>query len=197
MSDQRDGALLIGISGSFASGKDVIAELLAKRAGYTHVSSSDMVRAAAKTAGLESDRTMLRPFANKIRDKNGADYFTKIAFEQANSAATTDKKRIVVSGLRAKAEADFIKNKGGVIIFVDAPLELRFDRAQSRKRDLESYSKDIFERNEKKESQVTSGKNEQNIYSIKENADIQIVNDGTIDDLWRKLKSLLPNNYLS
>jgi dephospho-CoA kinase len=156
-----------------------------------------MVRAAAKSAGVGSDRTVLRPFANKMRKKYGAEYFTKIAFEQAESEMTADKDRIVISGLRAKTEADYIKNKGGIIIFVDAPLELRFERTQLRKRDLESYSKDIFEQNEKNETQINSSNIEQNIYSIKDSADIQIINDGTIDDVWHQIISLLPSRYLA
>jgi dephospho-CoA kinase len=197
MNHQRTELFLIGISGSFASGKDLIAELLAARKSYIHISSSDMVRAAAKSAGVGSDRTVLRPFANKMRKKYGAEYFTKIAFEQAESEMTADKDRIVISGLRAKTEADYIKNKGGIIIFVDAPLELRFERTQLRKRDLESYSKDIFEQNEKNETQINSSNIEQNIYSIKDSADIQIINDGTIDDVWHQIISLLPSRYLA
>ena len=195
MISEQSKPVLIGLSGSFASGKDAIAELLVERAGYTHASSSVAVRAAATQGGVDGDRALLRPFANEMRVKHGAEYFTKLAYEQALSS---EAKKIVISGLRATSEAAFIKQYNGFVVFVDAPIELRFERTKQRNRDIhESQSFEVFKQNELKESYSTSGKNEQNIYSIRKNADIELINDCSFDELWRRLELLLPSKYLA
>lgn len=121
---------LIGIAGTFASGKDLLAHYLSDHYGYTHPSTSELVRNVAMRERGSVERDILQVVADNHRKTHGADVFVQMCLSQPRPT--------VITGLRSLGEAKAIKAAGGVLVFVDAPLEVRYDRMVSRDRDFET-----------------------------------------------------------
>lgn len=122
---------LIGIAGTLATGKDTVADHLEKDFGYNHASLGDIIREVAMKERGSIERPVLFEVADAHRKSAGAGAFAKIALEKPRP--------LVITGVRTLGEAKAIKDGGGIILFVDAPLEIRYERMQSRARDAEAH----------------------------------------------------------
>lgn len=175
------GKIIIGLAGTFASGKDSLAQFLEEKYQIKHVSTSDIVRELAQQKYGSIERPILYKTANELRNSRGAGVLSEIALERYASYAKQYPGGICVSGFRAWAEAEVIKEKGGVIVFIDAPARLRYDRTVSRARDNEKTN--TFEEFLAREAEENGAVNSEfSIAGIKPHADIQIDNSGTVLD---------------
>jgi dephospho-CoA kinase len=59
--------MIIGLTGTFAAGKDAIADYIAKK-GFEHFSTGEEVAEIAKEKGIKNTRDNLRELANDLRD---------------------------------------------------------------------------------------------------------------------------------
>ena len=89
------------------------------------------------------------------------------------------------------AEAGAVKNAGGVLVAVTAPIERRFKWAQKRGRITDSVTLEEFKDREHIESQGKS--HEQNMTAVVEMADIILSNEGTLDELRKKVDDMARN----
>ena len=178
--------MIYGVAGTFASGKDTLAEWL-EHNGYTHVSTSDIVREGAKKEFDSTDRKYLFEYANKLRNEAGGG----ILVEQA-LAQTIGLDRVVISGIRSVGEAEALKEAGGQLVFVDAPVEIRHKRAFKRGRDAADVSLESFKKSEQKElSKPAENKVEQNIGAVRDMADIMLENDADLGTFFAEATALL------
>jgi dephospho-CoA kinase len=83
----------------------------------------------------------------------------------------------------------FRKQKGFVLLAVDAPIEVRYARTRARGRDESATTFDEFRR--KEELEMAGNETEQQIALCMAMADRTIFNDGTIEELHRKVEELL------
>jgi dephospho-CoA kinase len=94
------------------------------------------------------ERPFLHETAEFYRKTAGPEFFVKELLNEYDGTS----RGLIISGLRAMGEADAIRGSGGVIVFIDAPSELRYARMQARARDGESIvSYDEFLTREKSE----------------------------------------------
>ncbi|MDR2427358.1 MAG: AAA family ATPase [Endomicrobium sp.] len=63
--------MIIGLTGSYCSGKDTVADYISQKHGYKHFSLSDVIREIMKEAGLEPTRENLITFGTNLREENG------------------------------------------------------------------------------------------------------------------------------
>ncbi len=177
---------IIGISGTFASGKDTLAEWLETK-GFYHVSTSNMVRAGSQDKYGSTDRKHLFFYANETRESEGAGVFLERALEQAE-----DYDNVVISGIRSIGEVEALKSAGGELVFMDAPIELRYKRAYSRGRDEADKSFETFKASEQVElHKPEESKTDQNIGAMKRHADIILENDDNIDSFYAEAAKAL------
>ena len=97
--------MIIGITGTNASGKDTAADYL-KNKGYSHYSLSDIVREECDVRGLPKDRDTLRELANELRRNFGADVLAKRAIEKIQREKA---KNIVITSIRSPEEIKTLK----------------------------------------------------------------------------------------
>ena len=162
---------LIGIAGSFASGKDTVAHALQADYGFTHVSTGDMVRAAAQRERGSIERPVLFEVANEHRHRDGAGVFVTHALEHPRP--------LVITGIRSLGEAKALKAAGGILLFIDAPSEVRYERMKVRHRDAETeLTLKQFEANEQKEWHSGESDADFNLRDIKAMADV------IMDQVW-------------
>lgn len=166
---------LIGIAGSFASGKDTIAHALVADFGFTHISTGDMVREVALRERGSIERPVLHAVADEHRHRDGAGAFIKHALKKPRP--------LVVTGIRALGEAKELKSQGGLLIFVDAPVEVRYERMRARHRDKETeLSLAEFRANEATEWHAGDTDSNFNLQGIRDMADIRMDNVLPLDD---------------
>lgn len=166
---------IIGIAGTFASGKDTIAHYLVDDFGYTHVSTSDMVRKVAQEKYGSIERPVLHTTAREFRYEHGAGAFVLEALKESRP--------IVISGIRTLGEAKALLAAGGTLVYVDAPVETRYERVQSRSRDAEAdLTLEEFKANEEKELYAGPNDEDFNIRGIKDLADIVVENTLPLDE---------------
>ena len=176
--------MFIGVCGPSGAGKDTVANILAERLGYVHVSGGDILREMLGAAGLEPKKSAIGSFGVFIRENYGADYLFEKVLSKGKGA-----KGVIVSGIRTPDEATMVKTHGGRILFVEAESKARFDRIISRSRSSDTVSREDFDRLEVHEHSGVKG-TEMNLHTVRGLADNIIVNDGTIEQLKERLNTL-------
>ena len=175
--------MIIGLSGTFASGKDTLAHHLVQKYNFLHISTGDMVRAVAEADYGNIERPTLVKTANELREKRGPGVLAELALERY-SLLKDDYSGIVISGVRSLGEARTIKEQGGIIVFVDAPIKLRYERIKDRRRsNEEELTFEAFKKSEEIEShKIHDDPAVQDISGVKELADMILLNSHDVDE---------------
>lgn len=182
--------IIIGLAGTFASGKDSLARHLEEKFSIKHISTGDIVRTFAQEKYGSIERPVLYKTANELRESRGAGVLSQLALEQYESYKESYPGGVCVSGFRAWAEAEEIKKHGGVIVFTDAPVKTRYIRTISRARDDEKFNtfEEFKAREAKENGEVNS---EFSIAGIKPRADILLDNDAPLDEFLAQAEKAL------
>ena len=174
--------MVVGLTGPNASGKGEAATFLASR-GFSVRSLSDVVRDEATRRGLDHSRDNLIRVGVEMRTRHGPGALA----------------RRVLPRLKGRAVVDSIRNPGEVAVLrklprflllgIDAPQALRFRRSLLRGRIGDGATLEEFARKEELENSKTRAG--QQLLATLAQADIVIDNDGTIEDLRRKVREAL------
>jgi dephospho-CoA kinase len=178
--------MIIGLTGSYCSGKDTVADFIVNSQGFGHFSLSDIIRDAMKEEGIEPTRENLIVFGSDLRSRCGNGILAKKALLKMEKG-----KNYCVTSIRHPDEIAELKKSGNfTLINVDAPIEIRFERMQKRKRAGDPRTLEKFAEFEKRESQ-SSGPGQQ-LTKTAAMADIVFINDfDGIELLHRKTEELL------
>lgn len=172
---------LIGLTGTNGAGKGEVAAYLKKK-GYAYVSLSDIIRDELKRRGLEPSRDNLIACGNELREKYGPDVLARRAAEKITGPT-------VIDSIRNSKEVEYLRSLGNfILIAVDAPVEIRFERAKKRGRNESASTLEEFK--QKEELEKSNQENGQQLDACMKLADITIINDGTLEELWHKLEEL-------
>jgi len=176
--------MIIGLTGKNASGKGKVAEYL-KSKGFIYCSLSNELRSEAKEKGIEETRENLIALGNDLRKKFGNGYLASKINEKIN-----ENENSVVDSIRNPGEIiELKKNKGFFLLGIDAPVELRYKRAESRSRIGEATTLQHFIKLEQRENFNKSSN--QQLDKCLEMADKVIINNGSLEELYIKLNKFL------
>ncbi|MBA2278863.1 nucleoside monophosphate kinase [Candidatus Saccharibacteria bacterium] len=184
--------MIIGLSGTFASGKDTLAHFLLQNHNFMHVSTGDMVRAVAEAEYGNTERPTLVKTANELREKRGPGVLAELAIERYE-LQKKNYSGIVISGVRSLGEANVIQAKAGIIVFTDAPVEVRFERIKNRQRaHEEQLSLEDFKNSEIVESNINHDNPAvQDISGVRELADIIVSNNNNVEAFYEEAEQKL------
>ncbi|HDD70743.1 MAG TPA: hypothetical protein ENF94_01130 [Candidatus Woesearchaeota archaeon] len=179
--------MIIGLTGSYCSGKDTIANMLIER-DFLHISLSDLLRNEMKKKNIKITRASLIRFANDLRKKFGPGVLARVAF---NSMMPNT--NYVISSIRNLFELEVLKSgKNFIHVHIEAPAKIRFERLLKRKDRPEDDKlktfKDFVEY-EKKEQGDDPLK--QQLHIVSQNPDVIIRNDKSLDVLKKKVNKFL------
>ena len=181
---------IIGLAGTFASGKDSLARYLEEKFLIKHISTGDIVREFAQEKYGSIERPVLYKTANELREERGAGVLSEIAIERYESYREKYFGGVCVSGFRAWAEAQVIKDRGGVLVYTDASPRVRYERSIARARDNEKLN--TFEEFIDREAKENGGvKSDFSIAGIKSRADILLDNDFDLEEFLQHAVSAL------
>lgn len=179
---QKQKRILIGLLGTIGSGKTIVSDYLVERHGFFRVMMGDLVREKAKEEGLELTRENLQYTQKKYRGKFGQEYFIK---ENIKRLLDSTKKLLLIDGIRTPVDAKAAKENDAVLILVDAPPKIRFERLKARKREGDAQTFIAFKKQEEREWKL---------FNLKESfkhVDYRIENTGTIQEMHKKIDNLL------
>jgi dephospho-CoA kinase len=173
---------LIGLTGSNGAGKGEAAAFLVAR-GYSYRSLSDIIREKLASVGLAASRDNLIAKGTELRRTGGPDILARLLLGSVNS-------RTVIDSIRNPAEVECLRKEDGFILLaIDAPAAVRFERVRARGRDESAATLAEFIRKEAEE--MGSNPEAQQIHRCLEMADAVIANDGSLEDLHRRLEAFL------
>lgn len=179
---------VIGLTGTIGSGKEVVRELIEKStSSYSVVLSSLLKEDALKKQKIAITREIKQNLGNEVRRQYGTEILAKIAigFMQKN------KDFLIIDGIRNPGEIDFLREKFGEdfkLIAIDAPQQIRFERMSQRKREGDPATLEEFIRLDERDQGKDEPEYGQQVRKCIEMADIILQNDGSLEDLERKVK---------
>lgn len=172
----------LGLVGKNGAGKSAVCTYLLEH-GFTCFSLSNIVRDEANRKGLDLTRDNLVSTANTLKQEKGAAFLAI----QSNEKAIGNK--IVFDSIRNVEEVNYLKNKNVILIGIDAPIELRYQRIQQRAHGTDHVDFETFKiQDERENSGNSSG---QNINAALEHCTYHFENIGDLTTLQQQVQEIL------
>jgi dephospho-CoA kinase len=180
--------MIIGLTGTKASGKGEVADFLKQR-GFVYLSLSDMVRQEAANRGLRGYTVKdLQNIGNELREKFGNSILAKRALDIIKKEAGN----YVVDGIRNTGEVKELRSLTDfVLIAVDAPESERFERLKKRARPSDPKTYPEFLEMDKRDRGSHEKGNGQQVDACIQMANYQIHNDSALDKLYGAVENIL------
>ena len=178
--------ILIGIVGTFGAGKGTLTEYLVRKYSFTHFSVSEFLADEAERRGLGRDRQARADIANSFRAEGPTKLMEAVYEEALKSGAD----RVIIDPQHTKREVEFIKEKGGIIIAVDADLPIRYERIQKRGSPKDQVTYEEFVEHQMREM-ANPDPNKNNLADAIEAADYCFLNNGTLEAFEKDIEKTL------
>lgn len=175
--------MIIGLTGTNASGKSTVVKYLVSK-NFEHYSLSDILRDELSKRNIEPSRENLINIGNELRKNFGSSILAdRVKMKLSKSNA-------VIDSIRNPGEVKSLKQLPAFyLIAIDAPAELRFLRATSRKRVENADNLDEFIGMENREKSLDI--NHQNITECIRMADFTLQNDNGLESLYRSIDQII------
>ena len=178
--------MIIGVTGKYCAGKDTVAEILIKKSFY-HYSLSDALRSELRLQGKEVIRENLINLGNQLRQTRGAGVLAEMALQNIKSD-----KNYVITSIRNPSEIEVLrKRKDFMLISIDAPASVRFERMQSRAKAEDAALKTIEDFKSNEEREMSKDPTQQQLHKVIKMADVTINNDKEVEELQSKIDKVL------
>lgn len=182
---------IIAIVGTNGSGKGTVVEVLKKKIDLHHFSARDMIIDLAKKDGVDiTNRDGLRTY-NEKRNTEGKTLIQEI--KKSIDAGEVKEEVCIFESLRRVSEVEELKSAFGtnfMLLAVDAPIELRYQRNNSRGSLSDNVSFEKFIEQERLES-INENPFLMNIPKCVSMADVKILNVGSLEDLEKEIDEKL------
>ena len=178
---------VIGMIGNIGSGKDAAADYICEKYSYRNVSMGDIVREILKREGKPETRENLDRLQKEYTEKYGTDFFAQQVLEMI---LFNKWRKVIISGIRRPADAEVPKEAFGedfVLIEIEAPAEVRFERIGPGARNRPGDPKTLEEFNKQEEGQMK-------FFGLGKTLDMvdhKIDNSGSKKDLQKNIDELL------
>ncbi len=169
--------MIIGITGTNGSGKGTVVEYL-KKTGFRHYSASGFIAEEVKRRGLPINRDTLNEVGTDLRRTHHPTYIIQTLYERAYA----DGRDAIIEAVRGVAGAQMLKERGAILLAVDADRRVRYEKVVKRGSEKDHVSFERFCEQEDRELE----QNEEfamNINGVMKIADYTFQNNGTLQGL--------------
>jgi len=178
--------MIIGLTGKNGSGKTVVCDYLKSR-GFVYRSLSDEIRKEIQKRGGEIDRNTLIETGNSLRKE-----FGPAVLAERMMAGLDEDQNYVMDSIRNPSEVKALKTrKDFTLIGLETDQEIRFRRSSERGRENAARTLEQFLEEESRELE-SKDPTRQQLNATQGLADLIVSNNGTLEELHRKLDQLLP-----
>ncbi|MCX6235518.1 MAG: AAA family ATPase [Bacteroidetes bacterium] len=179
--------LIIGITGTLGAGKGAIVEYLVEKEHFNHFSVREFLTEKIFHRGLPVNRDSMTLVANELRTRHSPSYIIDQLYERASRSG----RDCVIESIRTPGEVESLRKKGNFYLFsVDAHPLIRYERIVVRNSNTDRISFETFLDNEQREMS-SADPNKQNILWCIRHADYSLINDGTKEELYRRVKTVM------
>lgn len=182
--------MIIGLTGKNAAGKGEAASCL-KMKGFVYYSLSDVIRDEATKRGMEHSRENMIALGNELRQKFKPNYLAEQINNKIRNELSMNKNlNFAIDSIRNPFEVEELrKNKGFILVGIEAPAKMRFKRLLKRNRIGDAKTFEEFKSQEEREN-LKSDTNQQ-LDKTLGMADKTIVNDGTLEEFKEGIEKFL------
>jgi len=181
------GGVAIGLIGTNGAGKSAVSDYLVGR-GFHAVSLSDRVREEATQQQQPHTRDVLTQLANVMKQAHGPDILARLSYDMVMAAKHPDTP-VVYDSIRHVAEIAYLRDKGVVMLGIDAPIDLRYQRVTHRLRVGDDVPFDTFVAHDARERDGSSSG--QNLTLALAECHTIICNDHTLAHLHDQIECFL------
>jgi dCMP deaminase len=178
--------MIIGLTGKNGSGKTAVSDYLKSR-GFEYYSLSDAIRDEIRNRGLEITREILIDVGNELRTKFGPGVLAERILRNLENDIN-----YVIDSIRNPREVEVLRTRSDfTLLAVEADPKTRFERSRKRGRESAAQTFEQFVKEEARELDSDNPANQQ-LQATRQKADLVISNDGTLEELHRRLDQTLP-----
>ena len=171
---------IIAFTGLAQSGKDTAAKYVSQKYGFAWFDfSRDALEGELRKRSRPVTKDNMSALGDELRAKYGPDALAQTLVAKIRKSRA---KNIVVSGVRSPQEAEYLKKNAEKFILVRIV-------ADPKKRVARSGNAGIISRDERDISN-------KGLSQVLEMADIKVENNGTVDELYRKIDDVITRQAL-
>lgn len=176
--------MIIGLTGTIAAGKEIIADYF-KNKDFAYFSLSHVVREEATKLNIKHERKLLQDVGNMLRENYGNNALVLKLLDKIES-----RKNVIIDSIRNTAEIEELKKLDDFyLISIDAPVDVRFKKSQSRNResDPKTYEQFLIDESRDREEDLENG---QQVEKCIKMADFFIYNNSSLEALNNKIEEI-------
>ncbi len=180
--------IILALVGGLASGKGTVVKYLKERHSASCYRFSTIVRDLLKRLYLPDSRENMQLISTAIRQYFGEDIIAKAI---AGDIANDKNKIIVVDGARRMEDIKYLAQMENFkLVRVVADPKIRHQRIVLRQENPDDANKtyEEFLADHKKEA-------DSQVPIVMEQADLEINNDGNLEDLYKQVDQIIQNNF--
>ncbi len=178
---------VIGITGTIGAGKGTIVEYLMEVKGFAHFSVRGYLTREIEHRGMQVNRDSMVAVANELR----ARYNPAFIIEELYKEAVESGKDCVIESIRTPGEVEALRKLDQfVLLAVDADPKIRYERIFLRGSETDQIDFETFLQNEAREMH-SADPNHQNLHKCIGMADVVLLNNGTIEELYARLEEVV------
>ncbi len=201
--NSKNRKIYIGIVGQIAAGKEVFAEYLIKKYGFTAFSLSTVIHKELKERGTQSfTRKTLQDVGDQLRQKFGEDVLAKRAIEILRDSSLKILSRfnlssfhfpsIIITGIRNPAEVRFFKKiPNFYLIAIKAKRKIRFERVLRRGKPWDPKTWKEFLKLDRRDFGIGQGESGQQVGKCMKLADYVLTNNKDLGSFYEKIEKLI------
>ncbi len=176
--------IILGLAGEIASGKGTVVKYLTENHNASTYRFSTIMRDVLDRLHIEHSRDSLQQTSLMLRNTYGENILAKVMDIDTKNDLNPI---IIIDGIRRVEDIEFLRaNPDFKLVFVDVSLEKRYERIIDREENVDDKNKTFeeFKLDAEREAELT-------IAGLREQADVLLDNNGTPEELERRIENLL------
>jgi len=176
--------MIIGFTGRIAAGKETLKDFFMSE-GFDYFTLSDILKEEMEREGIPITRNNLQDYGDMLRKKNGTGVLMEIFLKKIDK-----NKDHIIDGIRNPGEVIELRKHKSFLIAVDAPVKLRFERVLRRGKLSDPKTWEEFLKVDARDFYDKENPDGQQVGKCMEMADFIIMNDGTVENIIKKIEDV-------
>ena len=180
--------MIIGVTGSIASGKSILTSFLKER-GFIYLTLSKFLKDIAAQRNIPIERKNLQDLGNKLREEEGNEVLAKYVVEEIKNNNYVN---VVIESIRNPFEIRYLKNNlsGFYLISFEALKEIRFNRVLERKNPIDPKTWEDFVKIDDRDQGIGESESGQGVKQCIDLSDYHIINDDSLENTIDKINKI-------